>query len=120
MKTSRRSMLALFTAAAASSLMTACYVVPARPYHGGYAYDDAYGPYGGVVTVAPPPPQVEVVGVAPFPGAIWINGWWGWRGGRHVWIAGRWEAPRPGYRWEPHMWQREGNGWREYGGRWVR
>lgn len=113
MQSKRSTFLALATALAASSLMTACYVVPARPYHGGgYAYDDGYA------TVAPPPAEVEVVGVAPYPGAIWIGGYWNWAGGRHVWVRGRWDAPRPGYRWQPQMWQRDGRGWRSAPGRW--
>ena len=42
----------------ATTALGACVVAPARPY-----------PYGGAyVTVEPPPPQVEVVGVAPAPG----------------------------------------------------
>lgn len=119
MNSPRPSLLALASVLCASALLSACYVVPARPYHGGYAYDDGYD-YGGVVTVAPPTPRVEVIGVAPFPGALWIGGFWRWGGHRHVWVPGRWESPRPGYRYEPHMWQRQGQGWRESGGRWVR
>ena len=75
---------------------------------------------GEVVTVAPPAPQVEVVGVAPSPGYIWEAGYWNWEGGRHVWHPGRWEAPRPGYYWEPHVWVHEGNGWRMREGYWAR
>jgi hypothetical protein len=115
MNTPRRSFLGLATAAGASALLAGCYVVPARPYY----YDNGYE-YGPVVTVAPPAPEVEVVGVAPYPGAVWIGGYWNWVGGRHVWVRGRWEAGRPGYRYEPHMWRREGNGWREAPGRWVK
>ena len=114
MKMHRRSILGLAAAAGASALLAGCYVVPARPY-----YDDGYE-YGPVVTVPPPAPEVEVVGVAPDPGAIWIGGYWSWVGGRHVWIRGRWDAPRPGYRYEPHMWQRDGRGWREAPWRWVK
>jgi hypothetical protein len=77
--------------------------------------------YGAeVVTVAPPPPQVEVVGVAPHPGWVWEPGYWNWQGERHVWVAGTWVAPRPGYRWEPHAWVKEGKGWRLREGYWVR
>lgn len=114
MNSPKYSKRALAAALAASALLSACYVVPARPYRG---YDDGYS-YGPVVGVAPPAAQYEVVGVAPYPGAVWIGGYWGWNAGRHVWINGRWDAPRPGYRYEPHMWQRQGNGWREAPGRW--
>lgn len=86
-----------------------CVVAPADPYY-----------TGGPVMVAPPPPRVEVVGVAPAPGYIWIDGYWGWYGNRHQWTPGRWEAPRPGYRWAPHRWAPEGRGWREHHGHWAR
>src|SRR5262245_46306414 len=66
----------------------------------------------GVVAVAPPAPEVEVVGVSPRPGWVWEPGYWNWQGGRHVWVNGVWVAPRPGYRWEPHAWVHEGKGWR--------
>jgi len=75
---------------------------------------------GGTVTVAPPPPQVEVIGVPPQPGFVWIGGYWNWVGGRHVWVGGHWSAPRPGYRWAPHRWERRGDGWHLTGGAWVR
>jgi WXXGXW repeat (2 copies) len=89
----------------------ACVVVPAqRPY---YATDT-------VVPVAPPPPQVEYVGVPPVYGQIWIGGFWGWQGGRHVWNGGHWDAPRQGYRWAPHAWVREGNAYRLHQGHWER
>ena len=42
----------------------------------------------GVVMVAPPAPRVEVIGVAPEPGYVWVGGYWNWVGGRHEWIAG--------------------------------
>ena len=69
---------------------------------------------------APPAPQAEVVGVAPYPGAVWIGGYWGWSGGRHVWSPGRWEHPRPGYTWEPHRWERRDRGYVMVRGGWRR
>lgn len=87
-----------------------CLVVPDRP---GYE--------GGVVMLAPPVPQVEVVGVAPRAGFVWIGGYWNWVGGRHVWVGGRWGAPpRAGYRWVPHEWVSVGGGWRLRRGHWAR
>jgi hypothetical protein len=97
--------IALFLATAA---LGACVVEPVRPPYYGGAY----------VTVEPPPPRVEVIGVAPAPGYFWVSGYWGWAGGRHQWYPGRWEAPRPGYRYVPHAWVREGGGWRLHEGRW--
>ena len=117
----------------AAALLTACVVapyparrvvysqpVPAYPQQPGY---DQSVPVDGdevVVDVAPPAPYVEVVPVIPFAGAIWIGGYWGWRGGRHAWVPGRWEHPRPGYGWRPHAWVQQGGHWHLRGGGWVR
>jgi hypothetical protein len=75
---------------------------------------------GPVITVAPPPPQVEVITVAPGPGFFWIGGYWNWVGGRHVWMGGHWEAHRPGYFYAPGHWVQHSNGWAFASGRWVR
>ena len=56
----------------------------------------------------------------PYAGAVWIGGYWGWRGGRHEWVGGRWEAGRPGYGWQPHRWVQHDNRWHLEGGGWVR
>jgi len=98
----------------AALLMTAfslgaCVVVPA---HRHYA--------GDVVAVAPPPPRVEIIGTAPSPGYVWIDGYWSWSGGRHEWVGGRWEAPHRGYRWVPHRWHHDRDGWRLHEGHWER
>jgi hypothetical protein len=37
-----------------------------------------------------------------------------------VWVGGHWDAPRVGYRWVPHVWVREGGGWRLHEGHWAR
>lgn len=92
----------------ATTLLGACVVAPAPRYY-------EPGPY---VAYAPPPPQVEVVGVAPAPGYFWIGGFWGWVGGRHEWVGGHWEAPRAGYRYVPHAWLHEGGGYRMHPGHW--
>ena len=73
-----------------------------------------------VVTVAPPPPQVEVISVSPGPDFFWIAGFWVWEGGRHVWHPGHWEHNRPGYHWTPNTWHRDGDHWRHEEGRWER
>ena len=75
---------------------------------------------GGVVMVAPPPPRVEVVGVAPAAGYVWIGGYWSWVGGRHEWVGGHWAAGRQGYHWVGHAWVRQGDGWRMRPGHWER
>ena len=57
-----------------------------------------------VVTEAPPAPIVETVAVAPGPGFVWVDGYWGWHGRRWVWVGGRWaHPPRAGVVWVgPH------------------
>jgi len=85
-------------------------VVTARPAYPAYE-----------VNVAPPPPQVEVVGVAPQPGFVWFGGYWNWVGGRHVWVGGHWGAGRPGYHWVAHRWvQGPHGGWHMAEGHWER
>jgi hypothetical protein len=120
--------------------LSACVVAPYRAYggYGGYGGGDGRGygqpvpqvgqsqpggPYeqqGVIVDVAPPAPYVEVIPVLPFLGALWIAGYWGWQGGRHHWVSGRYERPRPGYGWSAHSWVQQGSRWHSYGGGWVR
>jgi hypothetical protein len=58
----------------------------------------------------PPPPQVEVIPVAPDPTFIWIGGNWEWRD-RWVWVGGRWgQRPHPGAVWVRGGWVRRGHG----------
>ncbi len=76
----------------------------------------AYGPGGGVqpgvtVQTAPPPPQVEVIPVAPSPAHSWVPGHWTWNGARYIWIGGHWRAARQGYYWVPSHWQRTPGGY---------
>ncbi|HEY2684000.1 MAG TPA: YXWGXW repeat-containing protein [Steroidobacteraceae bacterium] len=97
---------ALFSSVA----LTGCIVAPAPGYYGG----------GAVVTVAPPEPRVEVVGVAPSAGYVWFPGYWNWGGGSHVWVGGHWGPGRPGYHWVPHTWVHAGDGWRMSRGHWAR
>jgi len=64
------------------------------------------GCFGGIY--APPPPdRVEVVGVAPGPGFVWVGGYWVWRGGVHAWVPGTWRRPPyPGAVWIAPRWHR--------------
>jgi hypothetical protein len=82
-----------------------------------------WSPAGPVVVadVAPPAPYYEPVPVVPYPGAVWITGYWGWSGGRHVWVGGHYEHGRPGYGWQPHQWVHGGDGrWHLQEGHWAR
>lgn len=114
----RPARLALVAALLAATTLTACVVAPAPVVSDPYGY-----PVGGTAyaPVAPPAPYYEVQPALPYPGAIWINGYWNWSGNRHHWVPGRYERPRPGYRWHPHRWERAPRGgWYLQGGGWVR
>jgi len=37
-----------------------------------------------------PPARVEVIGVAPYRGAVWVPGHWVRSYGEFVWVRGRW------------------------------
>jgi hypothetical protein len=93
-----------------SMIMAGCVVVPDQRHY----YAD------GVVMVAPPPPRVEVIGVAPSPGYVWIGGYWNWVGSRHEWVEGHWEPSHRGHHWVTHQWVRQGDGWRLRPGHWER
>jgi hypothetical protein len=110
MMQSKRTRAGIAAALIIAALTLQGCVITARP---------AYA--GAVVTVAPPAPQVEVVGVAPQAGFIWFPGYWGWDGSRHVWHAGYWGAGRAGYHWVPHRWV-EGphGGYHMVEGHWAR
>jgi hypothetical protein len=77
-------------------------------------------PAGEVVVVdAPPPPQDEVIVAQPSPEYVWVRGYWIWRGGRHAWIAGRWERPpHPGFVWVEPRWEHRPHGYVFIGGNW--
>jgi len=95
----------LTAACVIAASLSACVVAPARPYY-------ATATVVTVVTVEPPAPRVEYVGTPPVQGYVWLGGYWGWEGGRHVWVNCCWDAPHVGYHWAPHVWVREGGGWR--------
>jgi len=72
---------------------------------------------GAVVIVDPPPPRYGVIGVAPGPGFVWVEGFWDLRGGAWVWAPGRWlRPPRPGAVWVVSGWRHEGAHWRYHRG----
>lgn len=92
-------------AAFAAALLSSCVVAPPP----GAAY----------VHTRPPAAIVEVRGVAPGPGFVWISGYHTWRGGTYVWVPGRWEArPRPRAVWVAGKWRHHRNGWYWVEGRW--
>jgi len=56
--------------------------------------------------------------VAPYGGAIWIDGDWTWSGGRYVYVRGHWDRPRPGRVWVRGSWERGPRGYRWHRGHW--
>jgi hypothetical protein len=72
----------------------------------------AQQPATAVVTQAPPPPQVEVVPMAPGRDYYWVPGYWCWGSPGWVWIGGSWTI-RP---WHGAIWVR--GGWVGHRGRW--
>jgi hypothetical protein len=84
-------------------------------------YEPPPAPPAVEIESAPPEPIVEVRPAVPFAGAVWIPGYWQWNGVRHLWVGGRWSAPRPGWGWEPHRWERgPGGRWHFVHGGWRR
>jgi hypothetical protein len=80
------------------------------------------GPAQEVMVVsAPPPPRAEVVFAPPSRFHVWIPGYWAWRGGRHVWVAGHYEMPPHGqHLWHEPRWERRGGSYIFVEGRWGR
>jgi len=61
------------------------------------------------VQAAPPAPIVEARPAEPFAGAVWIPGYWHWNGRNHVWVGGRFSAPRAGWSFVPAHWEPRGH-----------
>lgn len=73
---------------------------------------------GTVVYTDPPAPIVEYAPVNPYPGYVWIDGFWGWNGGWY-WNAGHYgRPPFRGAAWVSGGWARGARGWAWHGGRW--
>ncbi len=71
------------------------------------------------VRIAPPPPIVETVVVAPGPGYVWVPGYYRWSGTAYVWVPGAWvRPPRPRAVWVPGHWVHDRRGWFFVEGRW--
>ena len=72
-----------------------------------------------VIVAPPPPPPTEVVYARPSRFHVWVPGFWAWRGGRYVWIAGHWERPPHGRRgWAEPRWERRGGNYVFIEGHW--
>jgi hypothetical protein len=71
-----------------------------------------------IVTDAPPPPQIEVVGAAPGAEYVWVPGAWQWRE-RWVWSGGYWAVrPQADAAWVKGRWVKRDQGWAWIRGYW--
>ena len=93
------------------------YAQPQPGYDPGFPQDQPVD-----VDVAPPPPQVEVVPVAPSASHVWLPGHWNWHPmhRRHVWVPGHYAIRQHGAVWQPAQWVRFGPRWRYVPGHWRR
>ncbi len=81
----------------------------------------ASGTGGYFVARTPPPPAAGfgVVGVAPGPGYVWVNGYWEGRGGSWQWVRGSWvRPPRHGAVWVAPSYRPYRNGYHYRPGYW--
>ena len=70
------------------------------------------------IETAPPAPRIEVISKRPTPKAIWIPGYWMWKGNKYVWAPGHWEKKPRGRAWAPGQWKRTHRGWYWVAGYW--
>ncbi len=73
------------------------------------------------INIGPPPERVEVIGVRPYRGAVWVAGYYDWLPERreYVWVPGHWvRPPRARSMWVPGRWARRHNEWVFYEGHW--
>jgi hypothetical protein len=82
----------------------------------------AAGPKIAYYAPVPPPPAIEEHhGLAPGPGNIWIAGFWGYEGGRHVWHAGHWDKPpAANFHYVEPRWDRKGSQYAFREGHWQK
>lgn len=71
-------------------------------------------------TPPPPPPPRVLVAPPPRAGWVWVPGYWGWNGRRHVWYDGRWVRERRGYHYVAPEWRPDGDRYGFRRGRWER
>lgn len=54
----------------------------------------------------------------PYEGAIWIDGEWGWTGGRYQYSRGHWDRPRQGHSYMRGNWEHTSRGYAWRKGHW--
>lgn len=77
--------------------------------------------YATVTTTRPPAPYVEIVGTAPGPQYVWVDGYWWWNGNDYIWVRGHWGIPPgPTYVYRHGGWVYDDGSYVYVHGRWVR
>jgi hypothetical protein len=72
-----------------------------------------------IISIAPPPAQVEPVPVLHH-GYAWAPGYWGWQRNQYVWVKGHTMQARRGYEWTPARWDQVDGRHQFQQGRWTR
>jgi hypothetical protein len=67
-----------------------------------------------------PNEPVYVQPASPGAGYVWIDGEWGWSGGRYIYTHGYWSRPRAGYHWQRGRWGHTAHGYHWNRGGWRR
>ena len=73
------------------------------------------------VTFGPPAPRHEIVVAAPYPGAVWVPGYYQFNvlTARYVWVPGHWQTPpAPAQVWIAPRYVKHGNHYDYYAGGW--
>jgi TonB family protein len=76
---------------------------------------------GGATCVdeAPPPPNVDVIGMPPEPGYVWMPGYYvHYAKAGYEWNDGQWAPARPGFHWSAPHWDRFRSKWVFVPGAW--
>jgi hypothetical protein len=73
---------------------------------------------GGYFVYSQPVEPVYERPLAPYSGAIWIDGDWTWSGGSYVYVRGHWDHPREGRAYVRGTWEHNNHGYRWQRGHW--
>ena len=99
--------------------VTSCAVTPHRRRHRAVAVVNPAGAVDIVyVQKAPPKLKVETRPNKPNAKAVWVSGYWQWRGGKYVWTSGHWDRNPRGSAWIPGHWDKRPRGWVWVPGHW--
>ena len=65
------------------------------------------------------PPAMRVERWERRPGHVWVSGHWDWNGNDYVWVGGRSERERRGYRWREPRWEQQDGVYVSIDGGWI-